>query len=247
MNTSHPSTPLTVSALLLLTALFCSSAQANLVDNGNGTIYDPVTNVTWISDGYAFTNDIASTTNTPTADPYTGPLLGTVVTPSLGAPHTLAANDFSYQASLGRWTGSWWAATAWADSFSYSYTQDNQTHTLSDWRLPTTAEAQSLLTQLGSAYGPYPTTPFAYMPPFYWTSTQTSATNVDNAQPLFGSIANLTIINPANGGINPRYSNVLAVVPGNVAAVPIPAAVWLFGSALAGMGVIGRRREKATA
>jgi hypothetical protein len=29
------------------------------------------------------------------------------------------------------------------------------------------------------------------------------------------------------------------------AAVPVPAAVWLFGSALAGMGVIGRRKNKA--
>lgn len=29
-----------------------------------------------------------------------------------------------------------------------------------------------------------------------------------------------------------------------VAAVPVPAAVWLFGSALAGLGIIGRRRER---
>ncbi|WP_052807939.1 VPLPA-CTERM sorting domain-containing protein [Methyloterricola oryzae] len=28
-------------------------------------------------------------------------------------------------------------------------------------------------------------------------------------------------------------------------AVPVPAAVWLFGSALAGMGIVGRRKEKA--
>lgn len=31
------------------------------------------------------------------------------------------------------------------------------------------------------------------------------------------------------------------------APVPVPAAVWLFGSALAGMGVIGRRKERAKA
>lgn len=31
------------------------------------------------------------------------------------------------------------------------------------------------------------------------------------------------------------------------APVPVPAAVWLFGSALAGMGVIGRRKDKAAA
>lgn len=31
----------------------------------------------------------------------------------------------------------------------------------------------------------------------------------------------------------------------NVAAVPVPAAVWLFGSALAGMGLMGKRRKKS--
>lgn len=30
---------------------------------------------------------------------------------------------------------------------------------------------------------------------------------------------------------------------GSVAPVPVPAAVWLFGSALAGMGIIGRRKS----
>jgi hypothetical protein len=30
-------------------------------------------------------------------------------------------------------------------------------------------------------------------------------------------------------------------------AVPIPAAVWLFGSALGGLGVFGRRKDKASA
>ena len=33
----------------------------------------------------------------------------------------------------------------------------------------------------------------------------------------------------------------------NVQAVPVPAAVWLLGSALAGMGIIGRRRETVAA
>lgn len=224
------------STLLLFSSLFCTSSQASLADIGNGLIYDDVSNVTWISDGYAFTNNIASTTSTPTADPYTGPLLGVVVTPPLGDAHTIAANDLSYQIDLGRWVGSWWAATAWADGYTYQY----GSQTLSDWRLPTSAEAQSLITQLGSGSGAKP--PFVWVPPFYWTSTQTSATNVDVARPLFGTINNFTLMN----GSVPRYSNVLAVVPGNVAPVPVPAAAWLFGSALAGFGMIGRRRGKAS-
>lgn len=232
MKTPNLSKTLITSTLLLSTSLFCASSEASLANIGNGLIYDDVSNVTWISDGYAFTNQIAGSTNDPILDPYTGPLLGTVVTPSLGDPHTIVANDLSYQASLGRWVGSWWAATAWADGYTYEY----NSQTISDWRLPTSAEAQSLITQLGTGFGAKP--PFTWVPPFYWTSNLTSATNADVARPLFGTVDSLTLMN----GSLPRYSNVWAVVPGNV---PIPAAAWLFGSALAGLGIIGRRRGKA--
>lgn len=39
----------------------------------------------------------------------------------------------------------------------------------------------------------------------------------------------------------------LEILGQNAAPVPIPAAVWLFGSALAGMGVVGRRKDKPAA
>ena len=233
MKTSASSKMLIKSTLLLSLYLSSVPSQAALTSIGNGLIYDDVSNVTWISDGYAFTNNINNTTTTPAADPYTGPLLGTVVTPSLGSAHTLATNDFSYAADLGRWVGSWWAATAWADSFSYQY----GSQTVSDWRLPTSAEAQNLITQLGSGAGAK--APFTYIPPFYWTSNLTSATNADVARPLFGTINNFTLMN----GAVPRYSNVWAVASGNVSAVPVPAAMWLFGSGL--LGLVGFSRRKS--
>jgi hypothetical protein len=223
---------LVTSTLILPIGLFSSPSQASLTDIGNGLIYDDVSNVTWISDAYAFSNDIAADTANPTADPYTGALLGTVVTPALGAPHTIAADDFSYQAALGRWVGSWWAATAWADSFSYQ----NGSETVSEWRLPTNTEAQNLMAQLGSGYGAKP--PFTWLPPFYWTSNLTTATDADIARPAFGTVDNFTLMN----GTVPRYSNVWAVASGNVAAVPVPAAAWLFGSALIGFAGLGRRK-----
>jgi hypothetical protein len=229
---------LAASSLLLTTTLFCGTSQASLTNIGNGLIYDSTSNVTWISDGYAFTNNIKATTGNPTSDPYTGPLLGTVVPTPGGSPHTIVANDLMYDPNTGaRWFGSWWAATAWADSYTYQY----GSQTISDWRLPTSTEAQNLITQLGSGSGAKP--PFTFVPPFYWTSNVTnSGNNADVARPLFGTINNFTLMN----GAVPRYSNVWAVVPGNV-AVPVPAAIWLFGSALAGMGIVGRRKEKATA
>jgi hypothetical protein len=229
---------LITSSLVLSTSLFCATSQAALVDIGNGLIYDDVSNVTWISDGYAFNNHIASTTGNPTGNPYTGPLLGTVVTPSLGAPHTVTASDLDYTTGLGRWTGSWWAATAWADSFSYQY----GSQTLSDWRLPTSGEAQNLIDAIGAGnYGAV--SPFTWVPPFFWTADLTSESTANVARPLFGTIDSLSLMN----GSVPRLSNVWAVAPGNVAAVPVPAAIWLFASALAGLGVLGRHREKSAA
>jgi hypothetical protein len=46
-------------------------------------------------------------------------------------------------------------------------------------------------------------------------------------------------------GLNDKDNNffALAVRPGDVAAVPVPAAVWLMGSAL--LGLAGFRRKKA--
>lgn len=223
---------------LCITCAFTDKAQASLINVGNGLIYDDVSNVTWISNGLTFPNDIANNTANPTANPYTGPLLGTVVTPSLGAPHTLAANDFSYEVSLGRWVGSWWAATAWADGF----TSQHGSQTISDWRLPTTSEAQGLITQLNQLgtgrTGAAP--PFEYIPPFFWTSTLTSDTNVNFSNMLTGAVVNRTLFDSAAG--RPAYSNVMAVVSGNVAPVPVPAAVWLFGSGVAGLIGLARRR-----
>lgn len=233
--------PLFAIVLLLITIVLADNSQASLIDNGNGLIYDNVSDVTWISNGLTFSHDLASATASPTGNPYTGPLLGTVVTPSLGAPHTIAANDFSYETSLGRWVGSWWAATAWADSF----TSQHGNQTVSDWRLPTTSEAQGLITQLNQLgtgrTGAAP--PYEYIPPFFWTSTLTSETNVNFSNMLAGTIANRTLFDAAAG--RPAYSNVMIVAPGNVAPVPLPTAVWLFGSGVAGLVGLARRRTRA--
>ena len=201
-------------AASLLGALGSTPAHAALTNVGNGMIYDSTSNITWIADGFAFTNNIAATTANPTADPYTGPLLGQTVTPPLGGAHTIAANDLSYQAALGRWVGSWWAASAWADGYSTQF----GANTLSDWRLPTSTESQALISQLGAG-NTGATGPFVWVPPFFWTSDLTDAANANVARPLFGTINTFSLMN----GSIPRYSNVWAVTLGNVSAVPEPA------------------------
>ena len=222
--------------LLFITSALADHSYASLIDNGNGLIYDSVSDVTWISNGLTFTNNVAGTTANPTGNPYTGPLLGTVVTPSLGSAHTIAADDLSFQTSLGRWVGSWWAATAWADDF----TSQHGSQTLSDWRLPTGTESASLIAQLGPG-NTGATGPFTWVPPFFWTSDLTSETNANVARPLFGTVDNFSLMN----GSIPRYSNVWVVASRNVAPVPLPAAVWLFGSGVAGLIGLARRQARA--
>lgn len=225
--------PFLALALVLTLITIADRSHAGLIDVGNGLIYDNVSNVTWLSNGLTFTNDVAGNTSNPTGNLYTGSLLGTIVTPSLGPSHTIAANDFDYNSGLGRWVGSWWAANAWAEGFEPQYLGQ----TISDWRLPTSTEAQSLITQLGPGnYGA--TGPFVWVPPFFWTSELTSETTANVARPLFGTVDSFSLMN----GSVPRYSNVLAVASGNVAPVPLPAAAWLFGSGVAGIGVLARRR-----
>jgi hypothetical protein len=62
-----------------------------------------------------------------------------------------------------------------------------------------------------------------------------------------GSFAAQYILNlsDADVGASSSRSNYQLTLnlTGNVAPVPVPAAVWLFGSALAGMGIIGRRKS----
>ena len=89
----------------------------------------------------------------------------------------------------------------------------------------------SLLGSSPNWQDPNPTDTFA---PAFSHNAQVSGNTV---QPF-----SLTLIaefsNPAAGVRN-------SSVTGTLNLVPIPAAVWLFGSALAGMGIIGRRKQVA--
>ena len=89
-----------------------ASADAALIDQGNGTVLDDSTNLLWLKDAnYADTElDTAGRITAIIAD------VGTV------AEHALVAGDFD--ASTGLMT--WWGAVAWAQDLTFAG--------YSDWR-----------------------------------------------------------------------------------------------------------------
>jgi hypothetical protein len=112
-----PFLPLLAAGLAL--NLAATTAQAALLDRGNGMIYDSDLNVTWLSDAnyfktqYTADNSILST------------LIGQTVADSSFGPHTTTAADFN----TGTGAMTWWGAQAWAANLSYGG--------YDDWRLPT--------------------------------------------------------------------------------------------------------------
>ncbi|WGS86187.1 VPLPA-CTERM sorting domain-containing protein [Methylomonas sp. UP202] len=73
------------------------------------------------------------------------------------------------------------------------------------------------------------------------SGTQITLNNSSGGLALFENINSLTIHNVNNNGVNDGYDLAFHVVQ----AVPVPAAFWLFGSAVAGLGVLKRSRKLA--
>ena len=134
----------------------------------------------------------------------------------------------------------WLDANAWAAGLSMTG--------VTGWRLPesnicsgdfcTGSEMGNLYYNvLGNSGFPTNTGPFVNVQTsFYWSST-------DNYPYLTGYIWSFNMSNgnqTGNAKTNTHYA--WAVHDGDVSAVPVPAAVWLFGSGL--LGLIGLARRK---
>lgn len=232
----HQKSLLAASIMLSLTSF---TSQAALIDRGNGMIYDSDLNITWAADANLFKTQAAS-------DPG---LVSNLIDLTAGydfigsSVHYLTTSDFN--TSTGAMT--WWGAAVWVTSMCYGG--------YCDWRLPTTANhTGSIYNQTGSQMGHLFYNElggsahnfisanhnanynlFINMQDYdYWSGTENVPDNKAWYFFLDGG-------GQGNNGSKDWQFYALAMRYGDVATVPVPAAVWLFGSAL--FGFMGWQRR----
>jgi hypothetical protein len=147
----------------------------------------------------------------------------------------------------------WDNAMTWASNLSYYDSVRNVTYT--DWRLPTSDTCFGLnctgsemghlfYTELGGTAGSSilsSTDPDLALftnvqSSYYWSGTENAPDT--NYAWFFGFVLGHQTANNKSG-----TGYAWAVRPGDVAAVPVPAAVWLFGSGLLGLAGIAQRQR----
>ena len=159
--------------------------------------------------------------------------------------YTLTTADFNTT------TGamSWWGAQAWANNLTLGG--------VTGWSLPTTVPALSGLNQKGSQMGDLFYNQLGGVSSTSIATTQNANydlfTNVQSSLPYsywsgseYGSYPTVawnfsTSLGDQNTNFKDYQFYAWAVRPGDVAAVPVPGAFWLFGSAMVGLMGLKRR------
>ena len=218
--------------LFAATVLFSTAANAALVGSADGkTVYDTDLNITWLS------NANLGATN----------IFGLQRNVDLGTIPGVNTFGGSYIFEDGGMT--WGAAKKWIAAMnSANYLGYN------DWRLPTSDScygyncggemAHLYLNELGGngysitvAHNANYDLFSNFMSSFYWSGSEYVSNN-NQAWNFWFSIG-LQSHNLKDQGMY-----VMAVRDGQIAAVPVPAAVWLLGSGLMGLIGVARRKPK---
>lgn len=238
-----------------------SAANSALVDAGNGLINDTGQNITWTRDGLLFKTLADSYSDGEAA------FVSTVINSAAGTildntNHTLSADDFNTA------TGelSWWAAKAYV-----GYLNTINYAGYDNWRLPTTpvpdvscdgsasqARGYHCASELGnlfwkelggarneliSAHHNANYDLFSNLQDYsYWSGTEFSSSGRATSAWFFFTDDGWQTRFPKSILGPTTIVSAWAVRDGQAAIVPVPTAVWLFGSALAGLVGVSRRK-----
>lgn len=230
----------TLTSSLALCAVLISSgaAQAALIDRGGGLIYDTDLNVTWLQDAnLADSNSFG----------VSGILINGAMSWSTAQSWIAAMRDSNY---LGY---NDWRLPTVTDTgtpgcdFAYSGTDCGYYVNTATSKMAHLFYDELLITPYFNTSGVGPQAgwgtlnagPFIHLQgDSYWSSTEYLPGNNNNLAWAFGFGGGLQYV---SGTASVMFA--LAVRPGDVAAVPVPAAAWLLGSGL--LGLIGVARRKA--
>lgn len=224
--------PIAVAVALFSATLSATSAHAALYDRGNGMIYDSSQNITWLQDAnYAKTSgyDATGGMTWDQATAWAAQLnYGGYGDWRLSSARLIGSNVFSYDGSTDR---------------GYNIARSELGHLFFELGNISDCNGSGVCGQSGSG--------FAHTG-FIDPDTQQSV-NFLNVQPASYWQSEVWMMDPVyawrfNNSVGSQNSDFIfneyygwAVRDGDVANVPVPAAAWLFGSALAGLLAIRRR------
>ncbi len=228
---------------------FTGTSQASLVARAGGMVYDDVHNITWAADANLFKTQAAGNANlvSEIIAGNGGIILDTPNYYNPSGTYELTTADFN--TDTGRMT--WWGAQAWANNLTLGGVKG--------WSLPGTPVEEYGYNVTSSPMGDLFYNQFGATPglPIEGTALNPNYklfTNVhsegywSSSEYVNGSPLGAWFFNTERGiqdwGLKIHQNIAWAVRPGDVAAVPVPAAVWLFGSGLIGLLSFTRRKNK---
>ncbi len=240
----------TAMLVLLVGLVLTETSQAALIARTGGMVYDDVNNITWAADANLFKTQAASNTNL-VSDIIAGNGGGIYSTTNYydGYSYIYSLTSTDFNISTGKMT--WFGAQAWANNLTLGGVKG--------WNLPTTTYMGGLYNQAQSQMGDLFYNQLGGVAGTSITMTHNANynlfTNVHDAVYWSGSDyvptpylawVFVTNVGSQNNYPYPRVNKfyALAVHAGDVAAIPVPAAVWLFGSGLIGLLSFNRRKNK---